>query len=128
LQLSSRFAFWPKKVAFPPLFTSFCEDSTCYPRKKQARLTKNTYFFVSKPLGWLVSDKPRINLTKSQLGCLAHALRDTVREAVFSIPPRREMTLIFADFQHDFDHDVDNWQLKNWQGLFLNRYLLKILT
>jgi hypothetical protein len=29
-------------------------------------------------------------------------------EAVFSIPPRREMTLIFADFQHDADRNFDN--------------------
>jgi hypothetical protein len=33
-------------------------------------------------------------------------------------------TLYLADFQHDVDHDVDNWQVKNWKGLFLNRYLV----
>jgi hypothetical protein len=36
----------------------------------------------------------------------AHALRDTVREAVFCTRIT-QITRIFTDFQHDVDHDVD---------------------
>ncbi len=48
----------------------------------------------------LVSDKPRINLNKSQLRTLL--TMSSLREAVFS-KRMTLMTLIFADFQHDVD-------------------------